>query len=77
MKKIIQNVKDPISDLIGVIIMGVTLLMVYEGKLSWQWDGTIGLGIGCFLFFVPDSIIVDSLLALFKRLMSLIGNNNG
>ena len=77
MKVILKNLKDPISDMIGVIIIGVTLLMMYQEKLAWQWDGAIGVGVGCFLFFVPDSIIVNSLLSILKKLLSLIGINNG
>lgn len=77
MKVILKNMKDPISDLIGVIIIGITLMMMYEGKLTWMWDGAIGVGVGCFLFFVPDSIIVDSLLSILKKLLSLIGIKNG
>lgn len=77
MKTILKNIKDPISDLIGVIIIGVTLAMMYQGKIVWIWEGATGVGIGCFLFFVPDSIIVDSLLSILKKLLSLIGINNG
>jgi len=75
--KILKNIKDPISDVIGLIVIGVTLLMIYEEKLVWQWEGMIGVGVGCFLFFVPDQIIVDSLLSILKKLLSLIGIKNG
>lgn len=75
--KILKNIKDPISDVIGLIVIGVTLLMLYEEKLVWQWEGMIGVGVGCFLFFVPDQIIIDSLLSILKKLLSLIGTKNG
>ena len=73
----IKNIKDPISDMIGVVVIGITMLMLYEQKIVWQWEGMIGVGVGCFLFFVPDKIIVDSLLSILKKLLSLIGIKNG
>lgn len=71
--KIIKNIKEPISDIIGVIIIGITVVMLYQEKIVWQWEGVIGTAVGCFLFFVPDAIIVDSLVSLFKKVLSLIG----
>jgi hypothetical protein len=73
----LKNIKDPISDLIGFAITVVTVTMLYQEKIVWQWEGMIGVGVGCFLFFVPDQIIVDSLLSVLKKLLSLIGIKNG
>lgn len=73
----VKNIKDPISDIIGVIVIGITILMIYEKKMEWQWEGMIGFGVGCFLFFLPDDIIVKSLIQVFKKLLSLIGIKNG
>jgi hypothetical protein len=73
----LNNIKDPISDLIGILVIAVTMVMLYQEKIVWQWEGMIGVGVGCFLFFVPDQIIVDSLLSVLKKLLSLIGIKNG
>lgn len=73
----LNNIKEPISDLIGIVVIAVTMIMLYQEKIVWQWEGMIGVGIGCFLFFVPDQIIVDSLLSVLKKLLSLIGIKNG
>ena len=73
----LNNIKDPISDLIGILVIAVTMVMLYQEKIVWQWEGTIGVGVGCFLFFVPDHIIVESLLSVLKKLLSLIGIKNG
>ena len=72
-----KNIKDPISDIIGLIVIGLTLFMIYDKKMEWQFEGLIGVGVGCFLFFLPDSIIVKSLIEVFKKLLSLIGIKNG
>ena len=73
----LNNIKDPISDLIGILVIAVTMVMLYQEKIVWQWEGMIGVGVGCFLFFVPDHIIVESLLSVLKKLLSLIGIKNG
>lgn len=73
----LNNIKEPISDLIGIVVIAVTMIMLYQEKIVWQWEGMIGVGVGCFLFFVPDQIIVDSLLSVLKKLLSLIGIKNG
>jgi type IV secretory pathway VirB2 component (pilin) len=70
---ILKNLKEPISNMIGVAIITVTTIMLYQVKITWQWEGIIGVGVGCFLFFVPDAIIVDSLVAVFKKVLNLIG----
>lgn len=73
---ILKNLKEPITNMIGVAIIGTTIAMIYQEKMTWQWEGIIGVVVGCFLFFVPDAIIVDSLVSLFKKALSLIGIKN-
>lgn len=51
----LNNIKEPISDLIGIVVIAVTMIMLYQEKIVWQWEGMIGVGIGCFLFFSSRS----------------------
>jgi type IV secretory pathway VirB2 component (pilin) len=58
---ILKNLKDPITDLIGLVIMIFTLLQVYRGEVQWLWEGAAGMGIGAVFFMFPDELIIEGL----------------
>jgi hypothetical protein len=51
---ILKNIKDPITDIIGLVIMIVTIIEKYNGHIDWIWEGVAGITIGCALFVMPD-----------------------
>jgi len=58
---ILKNLKDPVTDIIGLIIILFTLLSVYKGDITWIWEGYAGMGVGLVLFMFPDELIKDLL----------------
>jgi hypothetical protein len=58
---LLNNLKDPITDLIGLLIMLFTLFEVYQGNIQWIWEGYAGMGIGLILFMFPDKMVMDFL----------------
>lgn len=67
MKKLINNLKDPITDLIGLAIVVATLYDIYAGEGTWIWEGLTGVGVGLALFMLPDAMLMDSLGKIFNR----------
>jgi hypothetical protein len=58
---IIKNMKDPVTDLIGLVIICFTLFEIWDGKITWIWEGYAGMGIGLVLFMFPDKMVMDAL----------------
>lgn len=54
----IKNIKDWFTDLLGAIVMGVTIYLIYTAQIQWMWEGIIGMCIGFVLLWVPDDIIL-------------------
>lgn len=55
-----EAIKDWITDGIGIMICGYTLVDVLIVKeMTWVWEGIIQMGIGCFFFILPDRLIAD------------------
>lgn len=57
----LKNIKDPLTDLIGLCIMLFTLLEIYKGDITWIWEGYAGMGIGAVFFMFPDDLIKEFL----------------
>jgi len=75
---LVKNLKDPIGDVVGLIIIGLCLFSIFKGTMTFQWEGLIGIGVGSIFFFLPDQVIVDFIKALINKLLSLVGaNKNG
>ncbi len=72
---ITKNLKDPIGDVLGLIIMCSFLFAVYKGSMQFVWEGLIGVGIGAMFFFLPDQVIIDFFKALINKLLTLVGAN--
>ncbi len=49
-------VKGWITSLVGVVTMGLTLFLVFNGTFDFVWDGIGGLVIGCILLMAPQTI---------------------
>ena len=45
-----------VTSLIGTAILIVTTYSVYTHKVSWQWEGLLGLGAGTILLLAPQTI---------------------
>ena len=50
-------VKGIITSLVGVIVMGITLILVFTGVMDWVWNGIGGLVIGTVLLLSPDTLV--------------------
>jgi hypothetical protein len=61
MKKIFDNLKDPITDVMGCVIMIMTIVEKYNGKIGWIWEGMAGVAVGFALFMMPDRWIMELL----------------
>ena len=57
MSNLIAKIKDYITDLIGLSIIIITLVMFFNGKVDLLWDGLILLGVGSIFFILPDRAI--------------------
>lgn len=54
---IIRNaIKGPISSILGVIVICITVYACTFEEMEWVWNGLAGCGFGCVLIFTPDSI---------------------
>jgi hypothetical protein len=67
MKQLLQNIKDPMTDLIGLAIICFSLYEVYFENISWIWEGLTGVGVGLTLFLLPDTFITDALGKVFDK----------
>lgn len=53
--------KDPLTDMIGLVIIVLTVHGIFAKEIPWMWDGLIGLGVGLGMFLMEDQWIVDTL----------------
>jgi hypothetical protein len=49
-------IKGWITSIIGVIVYVVTLLMIYNAKLNWYWEGIGAMAFGTILLLAPQTI---------------------
>lgn len=68
MSKILNNLKDPITDIIGLVIIALTIYERYVGDVQWIWEGFAGVGIGTALFIMPDKWLKDTINNVGKKL---------
>ena len=47
-------IKDRITDGIGLIVWGLTIYLMYLGKIEWWPDFILGFAVGGVLFYIPD-----------------------
>ena len=73
--KIIERIKDSVTDFIGLIIVIATMTKLWEHDIEWLWDGLIGLTVGFALFMLPDQIISDGIKKVFNKYFGNDSNN--
>lgn len=49
-------IKGWITSVFGVVIYVVTLLMIYNDKLNWYWEGIGAMAFGTILLLSPRTI---------------------
>lgn len=49
-------IKGWVTSVIGVVIYIVTLLMIYNNKLNWLWEGFGAMILGTILLLAPQTI---------------------
>lgn len=55
--KLTQNIlKGYFTTLVGVATVVITLLLIYNDKMDFVWNGVAGLSIGTVLILAPQSI---------------------
>jgi len=74
--KLIDKIKDSITDFIGLIIIIATMTQLWDKQITWIYDGLIGLAVGFSLFMIPDQIIGDSIKRVFNKYLGNDSNNN-
>ena len=52
-KNIIDGV---VTTLVGTGVMVMTVIMLWTGKISFMWEGVLGLVVGCILLIAPRDI---------------------
>ncbi len=67
MNKILKNLQDPITDLIGLAIMLITVYEIYFKDWTWLWEGLTGLGVGLALFMFPDEWLKKTLEGIINK----------
>lgn len=70
----LKNWKEPISSLIGLAIIVLTILSMYNAQITWIWDGIIGTSIGALFFMIPDKVIKLIYSTAKKVITKLLGN---
>jgi O-antigen ligase len=72
--KFLTTHKQSILKILGIVIITLTILSVYQSHITWMWEGCIGLGVGILLFWVPQRVagIVLKILNLVTKV--LLGN---
>ncbi len=76
MKKIFNNLKDPVTDLAGLVIMVITVAEKYQGKITWVWEGMAGIAVGFALFMMPDQWIADVLQRISDKFLGKKNDTN-
>jgi len=59
--KIIDRIKDGVTDFLGLCITIATLTQLWEKSITWVWDGLIGLAVGLALFLLPEDWLIDTI----------------
>ena len=65
---VLKNMKDPITDLIGLMIILFTIFEISQKHITWIWEGYAGMGIGLVLFMFPDKLVMDALQKVLDKL---------
>lgn len=65
--KLLDKIKDGITDFIGFIVVVATLTKLWDKEITWLWDGLIGLGVGLALFLIPDEWIKETIKNFVKK----------
>ena len=74
--KLIDKIKDSITDFIGLIIIIATMTQLWDKQIAWVYDGLIGLAVGFALFMIPDQVIGDSIKRVFNKYFGNDSNTN-
>jgi hypothetical protein len=61
MKKLRENIKDWITDIIGLVIWIVAIVLFYLGRVILWPDFIILMIIGGVFFLIPDKLLTDML----------------
>jgi hypothetical protein len=61
MKKLRENIKDWITDIIGLVIWIVAIVLFYLGRVILWPDFIILMIIGGVFFLLPDKLLTDML----------------
>ncbi len=65
--RLIDKIKDGITDFLGFIVVVATFTKLWDGSITWMWDGLIGLGVGLGLFLIPDEWIKQTIKNFVKK----------
>lgn len=68
--------KDIISDLIGLAILLFVSMLIYQGKMSFIWEGIAGYCVGGVFFFVSDEGIAKGLQRLIGKMVNKVGKED-
>lgn len=63
----LKNLKQPITSIIGLLIIGFTVYNIYFTHLiKWIWEGAAGLLVGVIFFLASDKVVQLALETLSK-----------
>jgi hypothetical protein len=74
MNKVITGI---ISDAVGLVIWGFSLVLLYQGKIELVWDGILYMVIGSVFFFLGESVITQLLKKLLNGIINLKTKQDG
>jgi hypothetical protein len=73
--KILNKYKASILRFIGIAIAITTILSLYNGKITWIWEGLTGISICVLLIWMPESI-AKLILGVFNKLTNKLLNGD-
>lgn len=74
MNKVITGI---ITDAFGLVIWGFSLVLLYQGKIQFIWEGVAYLVAGSIFFFLGESSITSLLKKLLNGFINLKTKQNG
>lgn len=70
----LKNIKEPISSAIGLSIIVLTIMSMYNARITWLFDGLIGVSIGTLFFMIPDKLVKLIYEVVKKVINKMLGN---
>jgi hypothetical protein len=72
---IIKNLREPITLVTAIAIIGFTLFSMYNGTITWIWEGLAGVAVGILCLLAPEQLVKVIFRIINKLLNKLLGKD--